>query len=50
MNDFIFLCETWLLNSETSYLKSLSLTHTVITNSDMNISPLRGRPFGGRAF
>ena len=49
-NDFIFLCETWLLEHEISFLKSLSSTHLVIANSDMKITPLRGRPFGGRAF
>jgi hypothetical protein len=38
------------LEHELSYLKSLSATHDIIGNSDMKIAPLRGRPFGGRAF
>ena len=33
-----------------SYLKSLSSSHDIIGNSDLKIAPLRGRPFGGRAF
>ena len=49
-HDFIFLCETWLLDSEIFYLKSLTSSHLVIGKSDMIISPIRGRPFGGRAF
>ena len=48
--DFIFLCETWLLDSEICYLKSLSTSHSVISKADMSITPIRGRPFGGRSF
>ena len=48
--DFIFLCETWLLDSEICYLKSLSTSHSVISKSDMSITPINGRPFGGRSF
>ena len=49
-NDFIFLCETWLMEHEALFLKSLSSTHLVIAKSDMNTIPLRGRLYGGRAF
>lgn len=50
-NDFIFLCETWLLDHEShKFLNSLSSTHLVFHKSDMSVSPVRGRPFGGRAF
>ncbi len=50
-NDFIFLCETWLLDYESEkYLNSLSSTHDFLHKSDMNIAPLKGRPYGGRTF
>ena len=49
-NDFIFLCKTWLMGHEASFLKSLSSTHLVFTKSDMKTIPLIGRPYGGRAF
>ncbi len=50
-NDIIFLCETWLLDRESdNFLNSLSSLHLTFHNSDMSISPIRGRPYGGRAF
>ena len=50
-NDFIFLCETWLLDYESDrYLNSLSSTHCFFHKSDMNIAPSKGRPYGGRTF
>ena len=38
------------MEHEVSFLKSLSSTHLVIGKSDMKNIPLRGRPYGGRAF
>jgi hypothetical protein len=32
------------------YLNSLSSTHCFLHKSDMNITPSKGRPYGGRAF
>lgn len=50
-NDFIFICETWLLDSESAtFLKLLSSLHVVLHKADMIINLLRGRPFGGCAF
>ncbi len=50
-NDFIFFCETWLLDYESEkYLNFLSSTHDFLHKSDMNIAPLKGRPYGGRTF
>jgi hypothetical protein len=50
-NDFIFLCETWLLDYESKkYLNSLSPPHDFLHKSDMNIASLKGRPYGGRTF
>jgi endonuclease/exonuclease/phosphatase family metal-dependent hydrolase len=50
-NDFTFICETWLLDYEsTNLLNSLSSSHTIFHKSDMNFTPSKGRPFGGRAF
>lgn len=50
-NDFLFLCETWLLDYESStFLNTLSSSHLVLHKSDMIITPTKGRPYGGRAF
>ena len=50
-NDFIFICETWLLDYEsTNLLNSLSSSHTIFHKSDMNFTPAKGRQYGGRAF
>jgi hypothetical protein len=39
-NDFIFICETWLLDYEsTNLLNSLSSSHTIFHKSDMNFTP-----------
>ena len=49
--DFIFLCETWLLDYEsTNLLNSLSSSYSILHKSDMNVTPSKGRPYGGRAF
>ncbi len=50
-NDIIFLCETWFLDHESdNFLNSLSSLRLTFHNSDMSILPIRGRPYGGRAF
>ena len=49
--DLIFLSETWLLEADSiNFLSNLSVKHFVVHKSDMIIYPIRGRPFGGRAF
>ena len=50
-NDFIFLCETWLLDYESDkFLNTSSSTHCFLHKSDMNIAPSKGRPYGGHTF
>ena len=49
--DFVYLCETWLLDHESdSLLLNLSKYHIVLHKSDMNFAPKKGRPFGGRGY
>jgi hypothetical protein len=45
--DILFISETWLLNSESHYLKNLSNDYNFLHKSDIIFKPSRGRHFGG---
>ncbi len=50
-HDIIYLCETWLLDSDIMfYFKNFTITHNIHHKADMLFPPKTGRPFGGRAF
>jgi hypothetical protein len=51
LNQIIYICETWLLDSDIHfYFNNFSTTHQISHNADMLFPPKQGRPFGGRAF
>ncbi len=50
-HQIIYICETWLIDSDIHfYFNNFSTTHEISHSADMLFPPKQGRPFGGRAF